>query len=97
MVLSSSTEIGPEGLALSDELNPLGDDEIPAADGPTKADKANADKGTSQVAEPVALEQVIEEHVRRVLLTHDGNRSAAARALEISRNRLARLLDSSDD
>ena len=39
------------------------------------------------------LDEVIERHVRRVLESHGGNKTATAKALEISRSRLTKYID----
>ena len=46
-----------------------------------------------RTTQPLSLQDVMREHARVILGNNDGNRSATARELQISRNRLARLLD----
>jgi len=46
---------------------------------------------------PATLAQVISAAVEAAIARHDGNKSAAARELEISRQRLQRILDHADD
>ncbi len=48
-------------------------------------------------AGPATLAQVIAAAVEAALARHDGNKSAAARELDISRQRLQRILDHADD
>ncbi len=46
-----------------------------------------------RATEPQSLDEVMAEHVRRTLRLTDGNKSAAARALGVSRSRLQRMLE----
>ena len=54
---------------------------------------ASRDPGSGEVR---TLDDAIAAHVQRVLRQTGGNRSEAARVLEISRSRLARIVDRFD-
>jgi two-component system, response regulator RegA len=45
-----------------------------------------------QKSRPIPLDEVVREHIRRVLAEHEGNISAAARALGMHRRTLQRKL-----
>lgn len=51
----------------------------------------------SRHAFPTALSEIIAQAVREAVERHEGNKSAAARDLGISRQRLQRILESTDD
>lgn len=50
------------------------------------------DANKLQTGLPVPLEELVEHHIERVLAVHDGNVSAAARALHMHRRTLQRKL-----
>lgn len=54
----------------------------------------DATRSGLQVPEHLSLDEATAFYARNVLAVHGGNRSATARALGVSRNRLSRLLDS---
>ena len=54
---------------------------------------SSARSALQSIDESDSLDDAIFAHVNRVLKNCNGNRSAAARRLKISRNRLARILD----
>jgi DNA-binding NtrC family response regulator len=59
--------------------------------------RARQPSGTASIPFPATLDQVMAAAARAALAQHDGNKSAAARQLGISRARLARLLELVED
>lgn len=66
---------------------PIEIDEIVAA-----FERKDGDSGTPLAPTPMSVNQLEWEHLQRVLLEHDGNISAAARALNLHRRSLQRKL-----
>ena len=62
-----------------------------AADAPTVAEGLDQ-KGSSSGSGELSLDAIEKEHVRYTLLATDGNKSAAARLLKVSRPRLDRII-----
>lgn len=60
-------------------------------------DGRGSDEPSGRLPFPAPLGTIIRTAVREMVALHDGNRSEAARRLGISRSRLHRLLDTTDD
>ncbi len=87
-ILARGSTIGPTQLTLG-------------RDGASTAGHADAasENGATEPEGPadMSVSAVIADHVQRVLAQTGGNKSEAARLLDISRSRLARILSKTDD
>jgi len=93
VVLAASDELDEDDLALGDapDLTAAADPADPPTDDEPAAPPADP-AGALDLPAGLALDEVERRYARAALAAAGGNRSAAARALGISRNKLARLL-----
>ncbi|MBW3534958.1 MAG: sigma-54 dependent transcriptional regulator [Gemmatimonadetes bacterium] len=97
-ILARGTGIGPEHLSLGVDYPGRGAKSFGAA-APKDADEEPEETGAEEAAgapgpdEDLSLDDVISEHIQRVLRRTDGNKSETARLLGISRSRLQRYVD----